>query len=87
MKTVFKNENGSKKLFSFFGCFWEGSPAPAGTPYLGLVGWQWLEEATALPRVGLFDGAECRGQLVSTTLIANPGHLQPYFWFGGPCFL
>ena len=46
MKTVFlmkmdrinekqcKNENGSKKLFSFFGCFGVGCPPPAGTPYL-----------------------------------------------------
>ena len=27
---------------------------------LGSMGWQWLEEATALARVGLLDGQECR---------------------------
>ena len=29
---------------------------------LGPTGWQWLEEATALPRVGLLDGPECGGK-------------------------
>ena len=29
---------------------------------LGPMTWQWLEEATALPRVGLLDGPECRGK-------------------------
>ena len=50
---------------------------------------RWLEKGTALPRVGLHDGPECVGatrnsqdgtlQLISTTLLANPGHLQLYF--------
>ena len=31
---IFNNENGSKNCFHFFGCFLEGFPAPAGTPYL-----------------------------------------------------
>ena len=31
---------------------------------LGAMGWQWLEEATALPRVGLLDGPDCRSKAV-----------------------
>ena len=35
--------------------FWPGALWPP-------TGWQWLEEATPLSRVGLFDGHECRGK-------------------------
>ena len=54
------------------------------------VRWQWLEEATALPsrasrRHRVYGGKRLNSQdgtlqLISTTRIANPGHLQPYFW-------
>ena len=53
---------------------------------LGVTGWQWVEEATALPRVGLLDGPDCRGRVWTSAHcscyplpIANPGHLQHYF--------
>ena len=31
-----RKENGLKKLFSFFGCYWGGSPAPTRTPHLNV---------------------------------------------------
>ena len=71
--------------------FWEGWvwvgfwPGTLWAPWAG----SGSRKATALPRVGLFDGPDYRGkaeqqdgtmQLASTTLIANPGYLQPYCW-------
>ena len=35
---------------------------------LGPVGWQWLEEATPLPRVGLLGGPDWRGKAVLALL-------------------
>ena len=56
---------------------------------LGPMGWQCLEEATALPRVGLLDGPECRSKAEQPRchtapgkhyLSTNHGRLLPYFW-------
>ena len=56
---------------------------------LEIKNWQWLEEATALRRVGFLDDRSAVArpncldgtlQLTSANLIDNPGHLQPYFW-------
>ena len=47
--------------------FWGGSAVGrllAWSP-LGSMGWQGLEEATALPRVVLLDGPDCRSKAVS----------------------
>ena len=51
------------------------------------MGWQWLEDAAVLPRVFSFSHTVSRLnsqddtlQLTSTSLMANPGHLQPYLW-------
>ena len=45
---------------------------------LGPIGWQWLEEATALPRVGLLDGPECRGHAEQPRWDTAPDKHHPH---------
>ena len=48
---------------------------------LGPVGWQWLDEATALPRRPRVWGRQGGTlQLIGTTLSANPRHLHTFFF-------